>query len=161
MEVNHNWTGLLIEASPLNYQNLMTRNRKSWTSNVCLSLKPYPTKVYYFLCHIKGMLKHFQFQVAFTNADQYQGPLFRIIEKDKRGNNLYDHNTDVSFGITKMETTEIQCFPFYSLLLALNQTTVDFFSLDIEGHEKRVLETVPWQRVDIKVCNYKFYIEPC
>jgi len=46
---------------------------------------------------------------------------------------------------------KIQCFPFYSLLLAANQTTIDFFSLDIEGHEKRVLETVPWEKVDIKV----------
>ena len=50
-----------------------------------------------------------------------------------------------------METIEIQCFPFYSILLALNQTTVDYFSLDIEGHEKRVLETIPWKRLDIKV----------
>lgn len=45
MEVNHGWTGLLIEASPINYQRLVARNRKAWTSNVCLSLEPYPTKV--------------------------------------------------------------------------------------------------------------------
>jgi len=48
LEMNHTWTGLLIEASPLTYKQLMTRNRKSWKSNVCLSLAPYPTKV----CHI-------------------------------------------------------------------------------------------------------------
>lgn len=46
-EMNHNWTGLLIEANPTNYQALMKRNRKAWTANVCLSLKPYPTKVFY------------------------------------------------------------------------------------------------------------------
>ncbi len=50
-----------------------------------------------------------------------------------------------------MKTISVQCFPLYSLLLAINQTTVDYFSLDIEGHEKRVLETIPWDRVDIKV----------
>jgi len=32
--------------------------------------------------------------------------------------------------------------------------TVDFFSLDIEGHEKRVLETIPWEKVDIKVLSW-------
>lgn len=45
LEMNHNWTGLLIEASPNTYKKLMKRNRKAWTSNVCLSLDPYPTKV--------------------------------------------------------------------------------------------------------------------
>jgi len=77
--------------------------------------------------------------------------LFRIIEKDKAGKNIYNHNSDQRFGIPKLKTTKVQCFPFYSLLLAVNQTTVDYFSLDIEGHEKRVLETIPWEKVDIKV----------
>jgi len=47
MEMDHNWTGLLIEASPESFQKLMTRNRKAWSSNVCLSLMPYPTRVCY------------------------------------------------------------------------------------------------------------------
>lgn len=79
--------------------------------------------------------------------------VFRIIETDKIGRKIYDHKNDEYFGITKMRTTEIQCFPFYSLLLALNHTTVDYFSLDIEGHELKVMETIPWKRVDIKVCD--------
>ena len=45
MEINYNWTGLLIEASPANYKSLVTRKRKSWTFPVCLSLETYPTKV--------------------------------------------------------------------------------------------------------------------
>jgi len=45
LELKHNWTGLLIEGSPTNYQSLLARKRKAWSSNVCLSLKPYPTKV--------------------------------------------------------------------------------------------------------------------
>ena len=47
-----------------------------------------------------------------------------------------------------------QCFPLYSILLALNQTTVDYFSLDIEGSELDVLRTIPWDKVDIKVNDY-------
>ena len=45
----------------------------------------------------------------------------------------------------------VQCFPLYSILLALNRTTVDFFSLDVEGFELDVLRTIPWDKVDIKV----------
>ena len=47
----------------------------------------------------------------------------------------------------------IQCFPFYSVLLAVGRTQIDFFSLDVEGHELKILKTIPWHKVDIKV-NY-------
>jgi len=37
----------------------------------------------------------------------------------------------------------VPCFPLESLLLAINQTRVDYFSLDVEGLELEVLETIP------------------
>jgi hypothetical protein len=46
---------------------------------------------------------------------------------------------------------KIQCFPLYSILLAINRTHVDYFSLDIEGAELKVLSTIPWHKVYIKV----------
>lgn len=46
---------------------------------------------------------------------------------------------------------ESQCFPLYAILSALNLTTVDYFSLDIEGAELDVLKTIPWENVLIKV----------
>jgi len=49
------------------------------------------------------------------------------------------------------DTVQVQCLPLYSILLALNRTTVDLFSLDIEGHELSVLKTIPYDKVDIKV----------
>ena len=33
---------------------------------------------------------------------------------------------------------EVQCFPLYSILLAVGRTSIDFFSLDVEGHELKV-----------------------
>ena len=53
----------------------------------------------------------------------------------------------------------IQCFPLYSLLLALNQPTVDFFSLDVEGEELNVLRTVPWDDVNIKMMTVEYVHE--
>ena len=38
-----------------------------------------------------------------------------------------------------------------SLLLALDTTKVNYFSLDIEGAEIQVLRSVPWHLVDIEV----------
>ena len=43
------------------------------------------------------------------------------------------------------------CLPFYSLLLAMGNPIVDYFSLDVEGAEQRILETIPWDKVNIKV----------
>lgn len=55
---------------------------------------------------------------------------------------------------------DVQCFPLYSFLLALNQTTVDYFSLDVEGAELEVLKTIPWSKVDIKVLSVEFIHGP-
>ena len=47
----------------------------------------------------------------------------------------------------------VQCLPLYSLLLALGNPTVDFLSLDTEGGELEVLETLPWDKVDIRAIS--------
>jgi hypothetical protein len=36
----------------------------------------------------------------------------------------------------------VQCFPLASLLQAINVTTVDYFSLDIERNEYKVLQAI-------------------
>ena len=45
---------------------------------------------------------------------------------------------------------QVQFVPLYSLLLALNQTKIDLLSLDIEGDELFVLQTIPFEKVDIR-----------
>ena len=40
---------------------------------------------------------------------------------------------------------------FSSLLVALGNPKVNYFSLDIEGAELQVLRSVPWNLVDIEV----------
>jgi len=48
------------------------------------------------------------------------------------------------------------CFPLESLLLALNRTRVDYFSLDVEGFELDVLRSLPLERLDIDVISVEF-----
>ena len=45
------------------------------------------------------------------------------------------------------------CFSFYSILLAVGNPVVDYFSLDVEGAELSILKSIPWDKVDIKVCT--------
>lgn len=49
------------------------------------------------------------------------------------------------------DAVQVQCIPLYSVLLAVNRTTVDFFSLDVEGSELDILKTVPFDQVVFKV----------
>lgn len=51
MEMTANWTGVLVEASPTEFKNLMNKKRKSILIPTCLSLEPRPTTVrfYYIL----------------------------------------------------------------------------------------------------------------
>jgi hypothetical protein len=44
----------------------------------------------------------------------------------------------------------VPCFPLETLMLALNRTKVDFFSLDVEGVELHILEAIPHTKIDIK-----------
>jgi hypothetical protein len=51
----------------------------------------------------------------------------------------------------KGNLVRLQCFPLYSILLAVGRTHIDYFSVDVEGSETQILKTVPWHRVNIKV----------
>ena len=57
---------------------------------------------------------------------------------------------------TRGREIQVQCFPLYSLLLALNQTRVDFLSLDVEGDEEKVLRTIPYKKVNIRMMTVEF-----
>lgn len=46
-------------------------------------------------------------------------------------------------------TITVQCFPLYSVLAALEFPHIDYFSLDIEGAEFAVLDTLPWEEIEM------------
>lgn len=115
------WKGLIIEGDPKNYEMVLQKHRKAWSSGTCLSTKPYPGVV----------LFRQQFNVG------------KISPLDPSAGQRAGH-------------AEVQCLPIYSLMLALNVTTVDYFSLDVEGVELEVLQTIPWDKVDIKTLSVEF-----
>ena len=50
----------------------------------------------------------------------------------------------------------VPCFPLESMLLALNTTHVDYWSLDVEGYELDILRTIPFDRLDINVLSVEY-----
>ena len=50
----------------------------------------------------------------------------------------------------------VECFPLASILFSLNQTSVDFLSLDVEGVELDILQTIPFDLLDIKILTVEY-----
>ena len=55
---------------------------------------------------------------------------------------------EVNANATRIEAT---CFPFHTILFAIGNPSIDYFSLDVEGVEVDILKAIPWNKVDIKV----------
>lgn len=53
----------------------------------------------------------------------------------------------------------VTCIPLYSILKALDQDTVDYFSLDVEGNELHVLKTIPFDKLSIQTLSVEFVHE--
>ncbi|ELU12487.1 hypothetical protein CAPTEDRAFT_214812 [Capitella teleta] len=64
-------------------------------------------------------------------------------------------NTAISSKVSK-NSLDTMCFPFYSMMLALNRTKIDYFSLDVEGQELAVLKTIPFDKLDISVLSVEY-----
>ncbi|XP_063980717.1 uncharacterized protein LOC135164374 isoform X3 [Diachasmimorpha longicaudata] len=131
LEKQLNWTGILIEADPINFTKMLNKNRNAYMSPTCLSIKKFPMNVSFLMARNIGRIHapHEQDGLSVTNSPDraYEG---------------------VHVGV--------QCFPLASYIAALGIKTVDYFSLDIEGHELDVLKTIPFDRVDITTLSVEF-----
>lgn len=46
---------------------------------------------------------------------------------------------------------KVKCIPLYTLMTAVNMTDLDYISMDIEGVELKVLQTLPFDKIRVKV----------
>ena len=58
------------------------------------------------------------------------------------------------------QVINVTCIPLYTILLAIGNPTVDFFSLDVEGAELERLKTIPWREVRIKASLHQSIYMP-
>lgn len=117
-EQQRGWNGLLIEMDPEYFTEILTKRRRAWTINACVSPFDYAIKLPF-----KG-----------------KGRETPQLLMDK-GN------------LEKNSSQFAACFPLETFLLALDAPEVDFFCFDIEGLELKILQTFPFDRIDMNVLS--------
>lgn len=142
LELKHNWTGLLVEPNPDYLGSLINKNRNAWIFPYCLSPKKYPVVVDFDTMHYFSGIINNQNGVSLRPAD--------IIDEKSR---TYDKYFDPHIGKNPIwrRKIKVQCFPIYSVLRALGSPIIDYFSLDIEGPEYQVLNTIPFVNSNIRL----------
>ncbi len=55
---------------------------------------------------------------------------------------------------------QVQAIPLFTLLSAINLTTIDFLSLDVEGAEYDILKTIPIEIINITVFKVLLFGTP-
>lgn len=121
-EKNLNWTGLLIEPLSDSFNKLMTKNRNVFALNACIAKK-------------KPFIAKFRIANVFSGRqDQMNQDQANYINQhvDKNVRNEY-----------------IPCFSLNTILQALGISNIDMFSLDIEGGEWDVIESINYNKFNI------------
>ena len=128
-ERGRSWTGLLIEPNPELFKTLMKVERNANLINSCLSTTQSTERV------------------SFKMAGLVSGI----------GNKMDSAHSKWVEGL-KYQTITAQCFTLHSLLLAVGQTEVDYLSLDVEGPELEILQTIPFNKIKIKVISVEYRV---
>ena len=156
--------GLLVEPNTQSYKKLLGKNRNVASINVCISRTDLPelvdfvnagtisgiqgkwlTYTYIHNIHVSGeFFGHFGILkliciFVFTDIevdDWFQVERFYTVIRGAK------HNS------------KALCLPFFTILNALGNPTVDYFSLDVEGSEFPILFSIPWKKVTIGVMRF-------
>lgn len=123
-----NWSGILVEAQPEAFERLKQVNRRSYSINTCLSIHNHTNRVTFLSAGPQGGI--------YNQVPEIVKPLLQ-----KRG---------------RYTKVEVQCFTIYSILLSINVLHIDYFSLDVEGAETKILKTIPFDKVYIYIFTIEY-----
>ena len=113
------------------FQKLQNVNRNAYSTNSCLSTKKSTQRVSFRPLGLLGGI-----------GDKMDAVHSKWIE------HLPGHD----------KTVTVQCFTLHSILLAVGQTEVDYFSLDVEGPELEILQTIPFDKIYIKAITIEYRV---
>lgn len=122
-ELKYGWSGLLVEPDPTYQYQLQAKRRRAYLYPGCLSPRNDSMTI--------------QFQIG-------QGGLSKV----SPGAAVNGFNISAVGGFNEIN---VQAQPLDQLLASINQTTVDFWSLDIEGSEGAVLQNTDFTKVEVGV----------
>ncbi|MCL4120980.1 UNVERIFIED_CONTAM: hypothetical protein GTU68_014276, partial [Idotea baltica] len=139
LEQESNWTGLLVEPDLYNYRELLMKQRRAWASNSCLSSNSYP----------KQTIMVSRRRNNEQTSRKYPPWIFRGASHQLEYS--LPSSYDSFFALSTSTYLNVQSFPLYSYLLALNVTTVDLIILDVQGAEIGIIESIPFDKTRIRV----------
>ena len=130
VEKSLNWKGILVEPNPYNY-NLLHKNRNNNNKffNNIISNEKDELEFIYYNCHSLSAVS------AVTNTLPKNNYITYFNNDDKWQNNLRDKYLKKEY-IKPKSLTDI--------ITESNFDHIDFFSLDVEGHELNVLLSFDW-----------------
>jgi len=152
LEKNYGWTGLLIEPGRDYHAALRAKHRKASIYPGCISLNNYTMKIDFleesFSSHVLGGSSLFSDDYTHTGACTS-----RWLCKDEVVILLpfhVDTQSLVRAGCRRLGRHSVTCYPLYTLLLAAHINTIDFLSLDTAGSDYSIIQTIPFDKVNIK-----------
>ena len=127
-ERERGWTGLLIEANPKEFEKLLMKRRNAYSLNACLNSEKRTGRFLFDPVPISGGLV------------------------DKMSP---EHKQSLK---ANLQNINVQCFTFDSVMKALGRTHIDLFSLDVEGAEVPILQSISFSDFTIDVILVEYVV---
>ena len=141
LELFRFWTGILIEPNPDSYEQLLRKNRRVSSINTCLSTSKYVQKVDFDLV---GPSSGIITNGTIKPGEAYHQKRLEIIAEYPEYQPKYPYDR---------RTITINCMPLTAIILAYGNPIIDYLSLDVEGAEFAVLQTIDFDLVNILVIS--------
>ena len=126
-EVNRNWSGILIEPLPWYFDGIRKSDRNAYILNACIAKKT-------------PLIAKFRID-SWGSGRESQMPDKRIKE--------IEHEWDRKWIKPSEKYIFVPCFSLNTIMAALGVKHVDFFSLDVEGSELEVVQSIDYTQLDI------------
>ncbi|CAG2219784.1 unnamed protein product [Mytilus edulis] len=126
------WDGLLVEASPFMYDMMLTKDRKCYMVNACIS-KSLPAMTFVLAGSITSAKE--------TLTDRHR----KRINSEKITYAKHKHWAHPN------DTAKVNCLPLLKIMKTLGRNDIDYFSLDVEGAEMHILNSIEWDYLNIDV----------
>lgn len=126
------WNGLLVEASPFMYELMLKKDRNCYMVNACIS-----NSVSTMTIVLAGSLS----SANATLTEKHR----KRIERDNIKNAKHKHWAHTS------KQVEVNCYQFNQLMRIIGRNEIDYFSLDVEGAEMHILNSIEWESINIDI----------
>ena len=143
-ELHRNWTGILIEANPIPLKSLIKKNRKAFVVRGCLSVTSRPAMVMFSMHPSTGG----------EIIDNFKNTVNNSLSRPRN-----DDNINILKRRSKVKALPqiyVHCFPLMSIVDALDIHHIDYISLDVEGPEVAVLNTIDWSKLTVDAFTIEY-----